>query len=231
MLNKIYNRLFTNFGPQGWWPYTLDGKLHPTHHGRKPVTEKHRLEIMLSAILTQNTNWKNAEKAIFNLNKEKLISIEKIRRINEKKLAALIRPSGYFNQKAVKLKTLADFLTKNPIRALSKEKYIKLLRKNLLAIKGVGPETADSILLYALEKPVFVIDAYTKRIFSRIGYKESTYDELQELFMKELPQNVPLFKEYHALLVELAKRNCRKTPICETCPLLKVCAYGKSNKG
>ena len=167
------------------------------------------------SILTQNTNWKNVEKAIINLNKVGILSIEKIKAINKKKLANLVKPSGYYNQKAERLKLVARFFSKNK----------NPTREQLLAVKGIGPETADSILLYAFNRPIFVIDAYTKRIFSRIGMckDKCEYHELQDLFHKALPRSPKLFNEYHALLVELAKRNCTKKPSCSSCPINKFC--------
>jgi len=215
MLLKIYKKLYKKFGPQGWWPTTLDNELHPQHHGIAPRNEKERFEIIIGAILTQNTNWKNVEKAMFNLNKEKLIDINKIKKISVKKLGSLIRPSGYYNQKAERLKLAVEFFfgNKNPSR------------EELLGLKGIGPETADSILLYAFNKPVFVVDAYTKRIFSRLGFCDGkcSYTELQELFHKNLPKKVKLFNEYHALLVELGKNYCTKKPKCKNCLLNKLC--------
>jgi endonuclease-3 related protein len=193
----------------------LENELHPKHHGISPKKDKERFEIIIGAILTQNTNWKNVEKAIFNLNKAKLVDINKIKKINKKKLASLIRPSGYYNQKAEKLKIVADFFSKNK----------NPTREQLLEVKGIGPETADSILLYALNKPFFVVDAYTKRIFSRIGLcnGKCSYDELQKLFHKNLPKKTKLFNQYHALLVELGKNFCKKKPLCKECPLNKLC--------
>lgn len=206
--------------------FYFKNELYPKHHGLEPRNDKERFEIIIGAILTQNTNWKNVEKAIFNLNKENLISIEKIKKINIKKLAELIRPSGYYNQKAERLKIIADFLSRNPIKKL-KEEDTEKLRKKLLKIKGIGPETGDSILLYAFDKPIFVVDAYTKRIFNRLGYKEKTYEEFQKLFMDNLEKDQKLFNEYHALLVELGKSYCRKKPLCKECPINGLC---KNNK-
>jgi len=214
-IKRIYSILYKRFGPQGWWPLTLEGQLHPKHHGKAPKNDKQRFEIIIGAILTQNTNWKNVEKAICNLNKEKLININKIKKINKKRLASLIRPSGYYNQKAERLKIIADFISQN--------KNPK--REQLLEIKGIGPETADSILLYALQKPFFVVDAYTKRIFSRLGLcnGKCSYGELQKLFHKNLQKKIKLFNEYHALLVELGKNHCKTKPICKNCPINKLC--------
>ena len=188
-IKKIYSILYKKFGPQGWWPITLENEFHPKHHGISPRNDKERFEIIIGAILTQNTNWKNVEKAIFNLNKAKLVDINKIKKINQKKLASLIKPSGYYNQKAEKLKTAADFFSK--IKSPSREQ--------LLDVKGIGPETADSILLYAFQKPFFVIDAYTKRIFSRIGIcrQDIKYEDLQNLFHKNLNKNIEIFNTHY----------------------------------
>ncbi|MBD3249439.1 hypothetical protein GF336_05320 [Candidatus Woesearchaeota archaeon] len=222
-IQHIYYILHKTYGSQGWWPTTLEDNLHPTYHGKKH-SEKQKFEIIVGAVLTQNTSWKNAEKAIFNLNKDKSLSIEKLRPIRKDKLASLIRPSGYFNQKAERLKIISDFFSKNPLsdfKKLSTEKA----RDILLSIKGIGPETADSILLYAFSKPIFVIDAYTKRIFSRIGLcnRRCDYSELQDVFHKSLPKRHKIFNEYHALIVELAKRHCTKKPSCRSCPINRIC--------
>ena len=213
-IEKIYTTLYNRFGPQKWWPTTLEGEIRPTYHGKK-INEKQRFEIIVGAILTQNTSWKNVEKAIFNLNKAKVLDIKKTKTINQKKLASLIKPSGYYNQKAERLKIAAEFFSKNKSPS----------REQLLEVKGIGPETADSILLYAFNQPIFVIDAFTKRIFSRIGMCKSKckYNELQDIFHKELPKAYKLFNEYHALLVELAKSNCTKKPSCKTCIISKFC--------
>ncbi len=217
---RIYKFLFERYSSQKWWPTTLEGELHPSYHGKKH-NEKQKFEIIIGAILTQNTSWKNVEKAVYHLNKNKLLDIRKLEKIPEKKLAELIRPAGYYNQKARKIKEIIKFL--------KSKKSIN--RENLLSVWGIGPETADSILLYAYSKPIFVIDAYTKRIFSRLGYckEKCSYDELQQLFMKNLKPDARLFNEYHALLVELAKQHCRTKPICKGCPLLKTCKYATTD--
>lgn len=211
-LKLIYNKLYKSFGKQGWWPLTIKG-YESKHHIGKPRIDKHRFEIIIGAILTQNTNWKNVEKALYNLNKNDLIDVKKIKRIKKERLAELIKPAGYYNQKAERLKIISEFLSKNKIPT----------REQLLDVKGIGPETADSILLYAYNKPFFVIDAYTKRIFERLGYKAGNYDEWQRLFMNNLPEDTELFKEYHALLVELGKNYCKKRPICKRCPIKEIC--------
>ncbi|PIN85914.1 hypothetical protein COV19_07525 [Candidatus Woesearchaeota archaeon CG10_big_fil_rev_8_21_14_0_10_44_13] len=175
-------------------------------------------------ILTQNTSWKNVEKAIGNLNKAKLLDIDKIMKTPVKKIAKLIRPAGYYNQKADRLKIVADYFSKH-----FKNKTIPS-RDELLNVKGIGPETADSIFLYAFEQPYFVIDAYTKRIFSRLGFfkEDEKYEKVQKLFMgafKDVKgkKKIEIFKEYHALIVELAKRNCRKKAACNNCIVTKIC--------
>lgn len=200
IFEQIYNILYKEFGLQKWWP---------------AKTRNKQFEIIIGTILTQNTSWKNVEKAIDNLEKENLISINKIKSARKQKLAKLIKPSGYYNQKAERLKLAANFFSKNK----------NPTREQLLDVNGIGPETADSILLYAFNKPFFVIDAYTKRIFSRIGLCKGKceYNELQELFQKNLPKKTKLFNEYHALLVELGKRYCKKKPECIKCPISKEC--------
>ena len=246
-LTDIYRQLLKRFKPQGWWPLSELNfpvkekdkdwpnylkvnpkgteadfiKNWPRHLGVSPKTDNQIFEVIIGAILTQNTNWKNVEKAVYGLNSYKLVSIEKIKKIPIKKLAQIIRPSGYYNQKAERLKIISGFLMKNPIRRL-KNLSIPELRKELLEIKGIGPETADSIILYAFEKPIFVVDAYTRRIMSRLGYKEKGYDGLQQLFMEDLPKNTNLYKEYHALFVELGKNFCKTKPLCISC-VLKCC--------
>jgi endonuclease-3 related protein len=212
MMRDIYNRLYKEYGQQRWWPTTLEGELHPSYPGGK-VGDKERFEIIVGAILTQNTSWKNVEKAIIELNKAKVLSADGILKIRKDKLAKLIRSAGYYNQKAERLKIAAKFFDgRNDVS-----------RDELLDVKGIGPETADSILLYAFEKPYFVIDAYTKRIFYRLGFKFKNYDELQKIFMDRLGKNVKLFNEYHALLVELAKRHCKVKPECNWCCVSEIC--------
>ncbi len=206
MLHEIYKKLYQTFGPQHWWP------------GETPF------EIAVGAILTQNTNWANVEKAIDNLKKHNTLSAKAIHEMSTKKLAEFIRPAGYYNIKAKRLKSFIDFLMNDYHGRMEKMKNEDMhsLRKKLFNINGIGPETADSILLYALEKPVFVIDAYTKRVLSRhdIMNYEKSYDEFQELFHSSLKKDVKLFNEYHALFVRVGKTFCKKKkPLCELCPL------------
>jgi endonuclease-3 related protein len=205
-IRKFYQALHKKFGPQGWWPGET------------------ALECILGAVLTQSTSWKNVEKAIDNLKRENLISIERLNLINADELALLIRPSGYYNQKAIKIKNFISFLVDEFSGSLelmfATEK--SQLRKKLLSIKGVGPETADSIMLYAGGMPVFVVDAYTWRVLYRHGLvpEVTSYDEIQEVFTDSLTEDAGMFNEYHALLVRLAKDHCRKNnPVCAGCPL------------
>jgi endonuclease-3 related protein len=204
---RIYKTLSAHFGPQHWWPGDS------------------AFEVVVGAILTQNTAWSNVEKAIANLKREKLLSLEGIDGLSQKRLARLVRPSGYFNQKAEKLKACVRFLKKkcgNTVTRLRRSDT-GTTRRELLTIKGIGPETADSILLYALNKPVFVVDAYTKRICARHALvpRDATYDEVQAYFTQRLPEDAALFNEYHALLVMTGKHFCRKRkPECKKCPLI-----------
>lgn len=207
-LLDIYNKLYNKLGPQHWWPGET------------------QFEIIIGAILTQNTNWQNVEKAINNLKKHRFLNPSGLKKIPIKRLAQLIRPAGYFNIKAHRLKEFIKFLYNeyNGNLSIMSGERLGVLRKKLLEINGIGPETADSILLYALNKPVFVVDAYTKRVLTRhnILNHNSTYHQIQELFMGNLPRKPRLFNEYHALLVRLGKEYCRKTPDCNGCPLWEV---------
>lgn len=201
----IYKKLYEKFGPRHWWPGETD------------------FEIIVGAILTQNTAWGNVEKAIGNLKRKRLLTPRKLHNLDARVLAALIRPSGYYNIKTKRLKAFLKFLFKeyNGSLKLMFSRKLRDLRKELLGVYGIGPETADSILLYAANKPIFVVDAYTKRIFSRYNLisPSATYDDAQWFFMKNLPRRVRLFNEYHALIVELGKNICKTKPRCGICPL------------
>jgi len=208
-LQLIFKRLYTAFGPQHWWP------------------GESAFEVMVGAILTQSTSWSNVEKAISNLKKKKLLDAAKLYSLPTGKLAGLIKSAGYYNIKAARLKSFLKFFVGRygaDIRRMRQEPA-GILRQQLLAVKGIGPETADSILLYALQKPVFVVDAYTKRIFSRhnLARPDAPYSQVQEFFMQHLKKDPELFNEYHALLVRLGKDYCRKqNPKCEICPLWSI---------
>ena len=202
---EIYHKLYHAFGPQHWWP------------GDSPF------EIAVGAILTQNTNWVNVEKAVENLKRKMVLNATSIHELKTEKLASFIKPAGYFNVKAKRLKAFIHFLIYDYHGSMKRMKHEKTdtLRKKLLHVHGIGPETADSILLYALDKPVFVIDAYTKRSLSRhniINHDES-YERIQDLFHTTLKRDSELFNEYHALFVRLGKTYCKTEPMCNGCPL------------
>lgn len=206
-IQEIYDRLFAFFGPQHWWP------------GETPF------EVMVGAVLTQNTAWTNVEKALVPLKAAGALTLEALGSMPQEWLAEQIRPCGYYNLKAVRLRNLFA-LIQNEYDGdldffLSQES--QSLRQALLNVKGIGPETADSIVLYAANKPTFVVDTYTYRIFSRHGVlaeDESDYHQIQEVFLDSLPRDVQLFNEYHALIVQTGKHFCKKTnPKCADCPL------------
>jgi endonuclease-3 related protein len=207
-LTEIYELLFDTFGPQHWWP------------GETPF------EIVIGAILTQNTSWANVEKAIANLKSVSYLSPEGFYRVGLPELAELIRPAGYYNLKAKRLKSFVDWLFDNYGGQLANLESVATdrLRSELLTITGIGRETADSILLYALGRPIFVVDTYTARIMSRHGLIEpnADYEQLRDLFESNLPEDPQLFNEYHALLVRTGKDFCKPKAKCPGCPLEKL---------
>lgn len=207
-LLRLYDALYRHYGPQRWWP------------------ARTKFEVIVGTILTQNTSWKNVEKAISNLAREKFLLPRSIHNASNEKIASLIRPSGYYNIKAARLKNFTDFLFERYGGSLKRmfSHDMAELRSELLSIKGLGPETADSILLYAGGKPVFVVDTYTRRILSRhrLISAMDEYSKVQRLFMGSLPPDSRLFNEYHALLVRLAKEACNKDPKCAGCPVKTV---------
>lgn len=206
LYHEVYQRLYGHFGPQGWWP------------GETPF------EIIVGAVLTQNTNWGNVAKAISNLKERDVLSYEAFRLLSVDEIAVLIRPSGYYNLKAQRLRNLLDMIGErydDDLQLFLGDSH-DAARENLLSVKGVGPETADSILLYACGHPAFVIDMYTHRVFSRhqLVDEETDYESMQYLFTSKLPEDVQLFNEYHALIVKAASTYCKKNnPLCEQCPL------------
>jgi len=211
-LTDIYDRLYAAYGSQHWWPGDS------------------AFEVIAGAILTQSAAWTNVERALGNLKASGALSPEGIDELPEAELAHLIRPSGYYNAKARKLKAFVKLLNEayggdleEMLTSLAEE-----LREALLRTHGIGPETADSILLYAAGRSAFVIDAYTRRTFSRLGFvpERDTYDGWQRLFAESLPLSAPLFNEYHALIVRLGKSVCRKEPVCGGCPLSSICPVG-----
>jgi len=215
-IERIYSSLYKKYGPQGWWPLlelnikgvnpTKTGSMKGYHPGdySYPCTEKQRFEICVGAILTQNTSWIQAEKSLSNLNSAKILNPKSIIEIERGKLASLIKPAGYFNQKSRKLKEFSDFYfgLKGKIPS----------REQLLNVWGIGEETADSMLLYAFKIPTFVVDAYTKRIFSALGIinKNAKYSEIKPLFESSIKKNLEIYQEYHALIVEHGKRIMEK---------------------
>jgi endonuclease-3 related protein len=230
----VYSRLLAAYGLQGWWPLpSMAGRRgfdsRGYHHGSYgwPRSARGRFEVILGAILTQNTAWTNVEMALTRLQASDLALPGRLLLSPTGRIARHIRSSGYFNQKAKKLKIAA--------RAFSRPGALLLRsapsREDLLALWGIGRETADSILLYAFSEPVFVVDAYTRRIFTRLGTLEGSegYDEIQEAFHRGLPRRADLYNEMHALIVEHAKQHCRSRPRCPGCPVSGLCGYFRAS--
>ncbi len=203
-LTEYFQSALQQLGPQSWWP------------GETPF------EICVGAILTQNTNWTNVEKAIANLKSHELLDPHRLWALPDLELAQLIRPAGYFNIKTKRLKNFLQFLLENYQGDLTQmfAERLEPLREKLLSVKGIGPETADSILLYAAQKPIFVVDTYTKRIFTRhqVISEEADYHEIQDHFMRHLPDDTQTYNEFHALIVNVGKHWCKPKPDCEHCP-------------
>jgi len=205
-LTQLYERLFDEFGPQHWWP------------GRSP------LEVMIGAVLVQNTAWSNVRHAIENLRDADLIDVHALYAVSTAELEELIRPAGYFRVKTRRLRALLAYLVEQYDGSLERmfTTALDTLREELLAVHGIGPETADSILLYAGELPAFVVDTYTHRVLARHGWIGfgADYHAIQDYFVQGLPEEVPLYNEFHALFVRLGKDFCRKSrPKCDVCPL------------
>lgn len=210
---EIYEKLLAVYGEQHWWP------------AEKPF------EMMIGAILTQNASWQNVEKAIESLKEHEMLGCEQIAGCNLSELGTVIRSAGAYMQKARYLQQFSLFYLENGRRKGLMKWPLRSLRNRLLSVYGIGPETADSILLYGLDKPIFVVDAYTKRLFVRLGHfnHELGYDSIQHYFQQRLPESLPLFQEYHALIVEHAKRYCRTKPLCRECPLMEHCPTAMSS--
>jgi endonuclease-3 related protein len=209
-LETVYARLLSHFGPQNWWPAET------------------KWEIMVGAILTQNTSWRNVERALDNLKRAGVLEPARMRALRLDRLTRLVRPAGFHTTKPRRLRTLVNFLYRDYGGDPANMRWAPLAaqRAALLALDGIGPETADSILLYVAEQPVFVVDAYTRRIFARLGLvrPNASYDELQQLFMGHLPADVAHFNEYHALIVMHGKLIClKRVPRCSACPLDDLC--------
>ncbi len=206
---QLFKVLQNHYGPCNWWPAETP------------------FEVVVGAILTQNTNWNNVETAITNLRQANALTANAIIQLPRNDLEQLIRPSGFFRQKAERLKLFCQYLDNHYQGKLQQflQQDINPLRKELLALKGIGPETADSILLYAGQLPSFVVDAYTIRLLSRLDILTGTekYPQIREFFMDNLPTDVQLYNEYHALIVNHCKKFCRKRPICDNCPCQTFC--------
>ena len=214
-LLAVYERMLSRYGPQGWWPGGPG------------------FEMMVGAVLTQAASWANVESAIANLRSAGALTPWAIRAMPQEELARLVYPSGYYNAKARKLKALAKYIGDrfaDDLDAMAREDA-ETLRNDLLGVYGIGEETADDILLYAAGKPSFVVDAYTRRLFWRLGLAPATgsYSEHRAPFMEHLPRDPRLFGEYHALVVRHVKEVCKKEPICEGCCLLEVCPTGRGH--
>jgi endonuclease-3 related protein len=213
-LTHIYRALGTRFGCGTWWP-------HET-----------AFEVMVGAILTQQTVWKNVDSAIENLKREGLMDPWALANATIGNIENCVRPSGFYKQKAERIQHLARHLADNYQGDIEKffEREIELVRNELLSLPGIGPETADSMLLYAGNKLKFVVDAYTFRIFTRLGLDfEGKYDSAQAFFEERLPEDVEVYKNFHAHIVELAKNYCRPKPLCAECPLIDCCEYPKKS--
>lgn len=210
-LMKIYHKLLDTYGARHWWPAETP------------------FEMAVGAILTQNTNWHNVEKAIINLRAAGVLTSAAVCALSQPELEELIKPSGFFRQKAERLQLFSRYLLDHYRGHLEEmlQQPLEPLRQELLKLKGVGPETADSILLYAGGHLSFVVDAYTGRLFTRLGLLTGgeKYTPIRDIFMRRLPQEVQLYNEYHALIVAHCKKHCRKRPLCPDCPLADDCRY------
>jgi endonuclease-3 related protein len=211
-LRAIYERLLHGQGHSAWWPGDS------------------ALEVCLGAILTQNTAWTNAEKALAALKAEGLLTYDALRRLSQARLQRLIRPSGTYRLKAARVRAFVDFLGREyggRVEAMAGDEPATLRRK-LLTVKGIGPETADAIALYGAGRPLFVVDAYTRRVFGRLGLLDGreSYEDVQRVFMDRLPADTALYQDYHAQIVRLAKDVCRPAPRCQACALDDVCPSG-----
>ncbi len=230
-LMVVYRRLLESFGPQGWWPLSslagsgsFDDRGYHRGDFSYPRTAGQRFEIAMGAVLTQNTTWKNVERVIEKLIECELLTPEAVSRCSLAEIGQYIMASGYYNQKAKKLKILSGFFLKMKKLAGS---CCQPAREQLLALWGIGPETADSILLYAYQLPYFIVDVYTQRLLNRLGITGGgeSYNQLQSLVTGSLPREYKLYAEFHALIVRQAKSYCRRKPLCADCPLRSGCNY------
>ncbi len=220
-IRKVYDLLLSEYGRQGWWPVTRRKGGEPEYLGG-PRDRRERFEVAVGAVLTQNTSWKNAAKAVSALAAAGMIDPARLSKSSHDRLARLIRSSGYYNQKARRLGILARYFLEAGDGPPDRE--------SLLALEGIGPETADSILLYAFSRTFFVVDAYTNRLFSRLGVirGNESYDRIRGLFEGSLERTPEIYNEYHALVVVQCKRVCRHVPVCSECPISTLCASDSS---
>jgi len=227
-VEEIYSILNKTYKKQGWWPIFSNEKGSSEYNVGAPRDDNDRFEIIIGAILTQNVAWKNVEKALGALKKIKILSPRKLHKAEDKIIASCIKPAGYYNQKTIKIKNFLNwFKTINYSFDELKKLKTDILRERLLEINGIGPETADSILLYAMDRKIFVIDAYTKRIFSRLNLTsiDDSYDSVQKFFHKEFNGTIKKYNEYHALIVAHGKDICKNKPLCSGCCLNHTCFY------
>ena len=227
----IYQLLLKHFGTQGWWPTSFSPQQISQYHSSPKINKfsnQEQFEICIGAILTQNTSWRNVFLALTSLVKKDCLNPKKISDLTLIQLGKMIRSAGFYNQKAKKLKIFSNYILRHhqgKMKLFFNQPF-PILRKKLLAIYGIGPETADSILLYAGGFPIFVVDAYTKRIGKRLGlFLFDSYEDIQNYFHKHLPPDALLFNEYHALWVAHAKKFCKTKPFCSECPLKSICKF------
>ena len=242
-IRKIYEQLLSYYGEQGWWPILINQNdinkfqekkyktkfhkiinsqyysVYSTEFKNREKTENEKLEIMIGVILTQSVNWKNVELALAKLKEKNCLNIDCLKEITLTELSELIKSSGYKNQKAKKIKELIQYL--------NRKKWLthnSITRQELLNIWGIGNESADSILLYAFDKSFFVVDAYTKRLFNRLGIIQSVdYMQIQNFIQNNIEKNYKIYNEFHALIVEHSKTLCQSKPKCDICPLKEIC--------
>lgn len=213
MLLKVYGRLLAYFGPQGWWP------------------EESAFEVLVGAILAQRTTWRNASRAMESLKRAGLLDPASIASAAVEEIARLIRSAGLYRQKAERLREISCILVDECGGSLERAfagVSTEVIRRRLLSWRGVGPETADSVLLYGARRLAFPVDIYTVRFAERLGLGDGGYSELQSLFMSQLPADLEIYREFHALIDELGNRFCRTTPRCASCPLRDVCCHAAS---
>jgi len=227
-LEKIYSTLLCKYKKQGWWPIFSVEKGLSEYGVAAPKNDDDRFEIIIGAILTQNVAWKNVEKALASLKKNKILLPRKLHKSDNELIASCIKPAGYYNQKTIKIKNFLNWFSGiNYSFDVMQKMETEELRGMLLEINGIGPETADSILLYAMGKKIFVVDAYTKRIFSRLNLVsiDDSYGAIQSFFQNEFKGTVKKYNEFHALIVTHGKDICKNKPLCTGCCLNPTCLY------